>query len=42
MWSFASEPELANHTRAIGTGAVSSNRSARSMVGMFERWKNVW
>ena len=42
MWSFASEPEFANHTRAIGTGAESSSLSARSIVGMVERWKKVW
>ena len=42
MWSFASEPEFANHTRAIGAGAIASSFSARSMAGMFERWKKVW
>ena len=42
MWSFASDPELANHTFDISTGIMASRRSARSIDGIEERWKKAW
>ena len=36
--SLASEPELANHTRDIGTGAIASSFSASSIACGWLLW----